>query len=382
MEKNNSKRLFLPDVFRGVAVVIMMIFDSTLSEGYEQLKHAAWEGITFADFAFPAFVCAMGISAAISISRHSVSVQKIFRRSAILFMLGIFFNVLPHILEYFLGQEFSGTGFFSRSIEHGRLFGILQRLALTYFLGMCLIKFLKSDKKIFSSAFIILILYSLGFHLYSAENSFLEGKNIFDATDLFLIGSEHLYTPQHDPEGLYGTFASTAEFLLSFLAGKIFLKNISLREKNYLFVFGGIFFLIAGSLWSLIDIVSKNLWTAPYVLLTVGIEIIFFAGLMNLFDSVPMTKKIFRPFQALGKNPLFFFFASNLGLMILFTLRIDGKDCWRFIFENTFKDFINPAFGSLTLSLVWCGIWIFIAEVFDRKNIIFHVGSSVKNQDK
>ena len=90
-EKITGKRFAELDILRGVAISIMIIVDAPPTEIYYLLEHAEWEGLTIADMAFPGFVFAMGMSVAFSVSRRAPSLEKIFKRSAILFLLGIFF---------------------------------------------------------------------------------------------------------------------------------------------------------------------------------------------------------------------------------------------------------------------------------------------------
>lgn len=371
-EKITKKRFAELDILRGFAVFLMIVCDAAPAEMYFAFQHSDWEGLTLADLGFPLFVFAMGVSTAFSASRRLPNFKKFFKRSTILFLLGIFFyNQLPFIFAFFLWTDFSSADFFSQAVEHGRFFGILQRLALTYFFGMCLIKFLQSDKKILFASCGLLILSSLGFHIYAPENPFAVEKNIYSALDLNLVGENHLLTPTHDPEGFYGTFASTAEFLFGFLAGKILLKNISVQEKIYKLLAGGGIIFAVGIIWSNFDIISKNLWTSPYALITAGIEIFMLAGLLKI--SQTNLKNFLKPFQALGKNPLFFFFAAYLGLVFFLVLKIEDIPAWYLIYQYTFQGLGSTEFSSMIFCFAWCGIWMFVAEILDKKNIIIKI---------
>lgn len=366
-----SERISALDILRAVAISIMIIVDAPPTEIYSLLKHAAWEGLTIADLAFPGFVFAMGASAAISVSRSKPSFEKIFKRSVILFLLGIFLNVLPFVIAYFLWAEFSSADFFSRAVEHGRFFGILQRLALTYLLGMSLIKFLNSDKKIFCAAFGILILSSAGFHVYAPENPFAIEKNISVATDFIFPGVNHMLTPQFDPEGLYGTFSSTAEMLFGFLAGKILLEKISAQEKiKKSILFGGIFFAV-GIIWSNFDIISKQIWTAPFSLITSSIEFFLLAGILKISET--SAEKFMQPLKSLGKNPLFFYLASIIALIFFLVLRIENIPAWHWIYQHTFQGIVSKEFSSMIFCFAWCAWWIFFAGILDRKNIVIKI---------
>ena len=369
MSHSKSKRIFALDVVRGLAVFIMIIVDAPPTpEIYPIWTHAPWEGLTIADFAFPGFVFSMGMSAAVSTSRRPADFKKIFKRAAILFLIGLIFNDLPYVFAYFLWDNFSAADFYSHAAEHLRIFGILQRLALTYALGMVIVKLLEEDKKIICAAISLLIISSLGFHLYAPENPFDVNKNLYDAIDLALIGANHMYTPTHDPEGLYGTLSSTAEMLIGFLAGKILIDNAPASEKfKVLGIFGAVLLLIGGA-WSFVDIIAKNLWTAPFSLITAGIFMLVTAILLRVFEVKTELKTFFQPIASLGKNPLVFFLASNIGLIFFIV-----SELWGWIFSVTIMGFISVPFSAVLFCWIWAALWATVATVFDKTGIVIKI---------
>lgn len=353
-------RIFELDVFRGIAIFIMIVVDAPPANIYEILQHAQWEGLTIADVAFPAFIFAMGMSAAISSSRRIITWRKIFRRAVLLFVLGIILNETWHIFAYLFDENFTSADLYSNAVEHFRLFGILQRLALTYILGMVIVKFFTSNAEIFTAAFLLLILSSIGFHVY-AENSFDEMNNISGAVDLIFPSVNHIYTPTGDPEGLYGTIASTASMLFGFLAGKILSDSSSAREKILMLMIFGVVLLIAGGLWSNFDIIAKKIWTAPFALITSGGSLIFISAL-NFLN----VEKFLQPLAALGKNPLLMFMASNITVIFFITAGI-----WTKIFEWT-QNFLPASceLQSTIHQLIWATLWTLIAKFLDAKGIV------------
>ena len=369
MSPSQSKRNFSLDVVRGLAVFIMIIVDAPpTSEIYPIWVHAPWEGLTIADFAFPGFVFSMGMSAAVSTSRRPAAFKKIFKRVAVLFLIGVLFNDLPYVFAYFLMDGFTINDFYSYAVEHLRIFGILQRLALTYALGMIIVKLVEEDKKIICAAFLLLIISSLGFHIYAADNPFDVNKNFYDAIDLAVIGANHMYTPTHDPEGLYGTLASTGEMLIGFLAGKTLIDNAPVNEKfKVLGIFGAVLLLIGGA-WSFVDIIAKHLWTAPFSLITAGIFTLVTAILLRVFETLPLTKKIFQPLASLGKNPLVFFLASNIGLIIFIA---SGR--WAWLWEVTVKGFISVPFSAVIFCWLWAIFWATVAMIVDKTGIVIKI---------
>lgn len=373
------KRIHSLDVLRGLAIFIMVFVDAPPNGiAYPIFVHASWEGLTFADFAFPGFVFTMGVSAAVSMSRRKPSIKKILKRAALLFAVGILFNVIPAVLAWLILDYFTAATFLE-AIEHLRFFGILQRLALTYALGMLIVTaILRSsslfrDINIFKAAFGLLIISSLGFHIYAPDNPFSIDHNISRTIDFIFPGVNHIFEPTHDPEGLYGTIASTASFLFGFFEGRVLTKEKSLvKEKVMVFVAAAITLLIVGCVWNYFDIIAKKLWTAPFALITSGVEILVFAALIYLFDKLPRSEKFFQPLCAVGMNPLFFFLLTNIALVLLYIIPSPVKvmSLYVWTFQSTFYHLISPEFGSAVFCLLWCIIWLPIAEFLYRRNII------------
>ena len=368
-----KERIFSLDVLRGLAIFIMIFVDAPPGPTYYLQAHATWEGLTVADLAFPGFVFAMGASAAVSTFRREVDVKKIFFRATTLFLIGILFNMTWDFFTYLFQENFTGADLYDAVIIHGRFFGILQRLALTFLLGMLAVKIFKSDAGILFSAVMLLIISSAGFHIYNPAAPFDIENNISGAVDKIFPGVNHIYLPTHDPEGLYGTLSSTAQFLIGFLAGKVLADNAFLRDKIYMLALSSIILFIAGGLWSQVDIIAKNVWTAPFALLTSGFEMLILAAMLYLFDKLPEAKNFFTPLSALGKNPLFFFLMSNIIVAILCNILVDGTPAWVWLWQVTLGDFVSTEFSVMIFCILWCLFWIPFAIIFDRLGIIVKI---------
>ena len=367
-----TKRFYSLDVLRGLAIMIMFVDAPPAAIAYPIFIHAPWEGLTFADFAFPGFVFAMGISAAVSMARREPSMQKIFRRTVVLFVIGVLFNMLPAVFAYVLWPDFTASKFFDEIIVHGRPFGILQRLALTYALGFLIMRIVRNDIGILIASFALLIVSSAGFHIYAPENPFDQSHNLGGAIDMIIPGANHIYTPTHDPEGLYGTIASAASFLFGVLAGKILLDTAQTRQKILLLTAAGLLSLILGEVWSIFDIVAKNLWTAPFALITSGVEFLLLAALVYLFENFPRSKKFFHPLCAAGMNPLFLFLFIGTAFIALNILPSPETETGLYIwfFMHTFRHIISPEFGSMIFCVLWCLMWLPLAEFLYRRGIV------------
>ena len=254
-----TKRIYSLDVLRGVAIAIMLFLDGPPDKIYSILEHPHWAGLTIPDIALPMFAFAMGAGAAISMSRREPTTKKILKRAAFMFAIGVLLELEPFILLQILSPDFTAADFFERAVVHGRIFGIIQRLAITYALGMFIVLAVKNNRGILFASIALLIVSSAGYHIYAPDNPFNETHNISQAVDYIFPGVNHIYRPTHDPEGLYGALAGTASVLFGFLAGKILIDNASERDKIFFFCAAGVILLIAGGIWSSFDIISKKL---------------------------------------------------------------------------------------------------------------------------
>ena len=367
-----SKRIYALDVLRGVPIAIMLFLDAPPDDIFEILKHSPWAGLTVPDVALPAFAFAMGTSAAISFSRREPTTRRIFKRVAIMFAVGLFLNVWFKLLPFVFGEITVGQ-FFDGMTTHFRPFGVIQRLALAYLCAAFVVKVCRREVSILISAFALLIVSSAGYHLYAPENPFDEAHNLSGAVDMLIPGANHIYTPTHDPEGLYGTLSATASVLFGFLAGRVLLDNASKRDKIFLLATAGVALLIAGGLWTNFDIVSKKLWTSPFTLINAGGDLLLLALLLKILDGSSTAKKISRPFGALGTNPLFFYVMNNVALTMLFVIHVGDRSFYSQLYHQTTAGFVSTEVGATLFCVLWLLLWLPIAEIFYRRGIVIKI---------
>ena len=370
-----KQRFYALDVLRGVAIAIMLFLDAPPDTIYAILEHAPWAGLTVPDVALPIFSFAMGAGAAISMSRREPSTSRILKRAAIMFAVGLFITFTWNIFALMFVHGFTAENFFDVMIVHGRLFGIIQRLAVTYAAGIFLARAIRSDVGILATAFMLLIVSTAGFYVYAPDNPFDEAHNISRAVDYIFPGANHIYTPTHDPEGLYGSIAGTASVLFGFLAGRVLIDTATIRDKIFLLGAAGIALLIVGGLWSSLDIVSKKLWTSSFTLINAGGDAVALALLMMLFDAAPSAEKFFRPLKALGMNPLFFFTANCLTLIVVSYLPspTDGLGFYMWLYNHTTAGLHSVKFGATLFCATWCLLWLPLAELLYRRGIVIKI---------
>src|ERR1017187_10346519 len=118
-----QRRLLSLDVLRGITVAFMIMVNNNGGSGsWGFMNHAAWNGLTPTDLVFPTFVFVVGASIVFAFearlargaTRAGLAWHTV-QRAAILFLLGIVVNGFP---------------FFE--LDHLRIYGVLQRIAICY----------------------------------------------------------------------------------------------------------------------------------------------------------------------------------------------------------------------------------------------------------
>ncbi|KAJ3348449.1 hypothetical protein HDU83_001335 [Entophlyctis luteolus] len=90
---NRPIRLRSLDVFRGIAVLGMIVANFQTDNAWTLLKHTDWIGLTPVDLIFPAFVFIMGVSIPLSVKSGKLSFWSVTARSSKLFGIGLILNL-------------------------------------------------------------------------------------------------------------------------------------------------------------------------------------------------------------------------------------------------------------------------------------------------
>ncbi|KAG2685461.1 hypothetical protein I3760_10G126800 [Carya illinoinensis] len=126
--KQKSKRVATLDAFRGLTIVLMILVDDA-GGAYSRIDHSPWKGCTLADFVMPFFLFIVGVAIALAlkkIPKTDVAIKKIVIRTlkleaSVMGNLQGGYSHAPDVLSY--GVD----------MKRIRWFGILQRIALVYF---------------------------------------------------------------------------------------------------------------------------------------------------------------------------------------------------------------------------------------------------------
>ena len=368
---NKINRILALDTFRGATIALMIIVNNpgTWSHVYGPLRHAQWHGCTLTDLVFPFFLFIVGIAMSFSFEKYDICktgplFNKIVFRTISIFTLGLILNAFP-----FVRQDWDWSSF--------RILGVLQRIALAYFIAAFII--LRTNVKgLVQISFFILVTYWVVLYSYGLINGvdpYALNSNLVLVIDSFILGKSHLYGGtgiQFDPEGLLSTFPSAVTVIIGFLVGTMIKTTKDHEDNCQRMMILGALMIIAGWLWGFIFPINKQLWTSSYVLYTGGIGAISLATLTYLID-IKSWKKPFWVFEVFGTNSIFLFILSGLWAKTIIYIKRDlnGEmtSAYNYLYKTIFVSFAGDLNGSLLFAISHViGFWIILFWMY-RKNI-------------
>ncbi|XP_061196047.1 heparan-alpha-glucosaminide N-acetyltransferase-like isoform X2 [Saccostrea echinata] len=346
-----KERLKSLDTFRGISIIVM-IFVNYGGGGYWFFRHSRWNGLTFADLVFPWFIWIMGTAMVYSFTgllrrvtpKHKIF-WKIFKRSCILFVLGLLINTggceataltklrIPGVLQRFAGTYFVVASihmFFAKTVDVSMYtyWGFIRDI-VDYWLEW--IFYL-----VFVTAHIVItfVLDVPGCPKgYVGPGGLHENGQHMNCTggaagyiDRKVFGEGHIYqsptckeiyktTVPYDPEGLLGTLNSIFLCFLGLQAGKILMtyKEPAARVKRFI-IWGVILCIIAGALCEFKKDggaipINKNLWSLSFVLCMAGFAFFLLAFCYLTIDVYKVWSG--APFYFPGMNSIFMYIAHT-----------------------------------------------------------------------
>ena len=353
-----------------------MIIVNTSGNGdttYWPLKHADWNGFTPTDLVFPSFLFAVGNALSFVTNRWQTMKQlevlmKIFKRTFLIFLIG-------YLMYWFPFFKLDAQSHLILSpISNTRIFGVLQRIALCYGISALLLYYLGTRKTIWIGI-ASLLLYWLILLLFGESGAeFSKHGNAVLSFDTWLIGINHLYRGEgfpFDPEGIISTMPALFNVIAGCIVG-LFLqeKGKNRRDILRLIAVGAVFILIA-SFWNELLPVNKKLWTSSFALLTVGLDCILIAIIVYLIDFWGLIKGTYF-FMVAGKNPLFIYLVSELGVTIMFLIKIGNESLFRWLYSHIFV-YAGDYFGAFLFSFWWMLTCWFVGYLLDRKKIYLKI---------
>lgn len=374
METQKSERLLSLDVFRGITIAGMILVNNpgSWSNIYPALEHAKWNGITPTDWIFPFFLFIVGVAITFSLTKrkergddHKRLMVQIFRRAAILFVLGLIMYGYPYF-----------------NLSTQRIPGVLQRIAVCYFFSSFI--FLKAGVKTIAYISAALLFAYWGIMTLIPVPG-VGYPNLEPATNLgawldrAILGLDHLWKGSKvwDPEGILSTVPAVSTTLLGVLAGYWLRKKIEPAQKVvWLFVFGNAG-LVLGTIWDIWFPINKGLWTSSYVVFTAGLALEFLAICYWLID-VKGFKWWTKPFVVYGMNAITVFFLSGIVAKTLGFIRVtnaQGKETslMGYLYNSMFTWWLSPVNASLAWAILNVLFWLGIMWILYAKKIFIKV---------
>ncbi len=359
--ETKTERLMSVDALRGFDMFWIMggdwvcrslpkISDNDFTRGLAaQMDHYEWAGFHFYDLIFPLFVFLVGVSIVFSVPRmiekhgKPFAIKRIVIRSAILFLLGIFY-----------------MGGVANGFKNVYFAGVLHRIAVAYFFAALIFCFAKPKLQIALCAALLVGYWALIMFVpvpgIGAPDLSAAGKNLGHYID-------DLYLPGRKFEGtLLSTMAAVANCQLGIFAG-LLLKNASLsgQRKVFWLLGAGIASLTAGFAWSLHFPIIKLLWTSSYVLVACGYSAILLAAFYQVIEIWNL-RRWAQPFVWIGMNAITVYIVVGAVGFRKLAGRLVGGDVAQLL--GRFDDLV---LSLVTLALVfWFVNFLYRRKIFLR----------------
>ena len=366
------------DVFRGMTIAGMILVNTPGSWEYvyAPLRHATWNGCTPTDLVFPFFLFAVGNALSFSIPKYQALgtdkvLQKIFTRTALIFLIGLFLNWFPFV-------RWSEGALVFKPWDSLRIFGVLQRIALAYFGAALIVHFCK-PKQAFLAALSLLIGYWL--LLLSFGDLTLEGNAVLKL-DRWLLGEGHLYKGYFsavlnqniafDPEGLLSTIPAIASVIFGYLAGKYIKEKGNTYEMISHLLLTGLVSIFIALCWNIIFPINKPIWSSSYVLYTTGLALAILAIIIFLVD-LKGRQRWTRPFVLFGMNPLLIYALSGILVRIYGLILIGDTNAYGALYQYVFRPLAGNFVGSLLFAIAHVLLFLAVGWFLDRRRIYLKV---------
>lgn len=389
MIQKNRGRLLALDVLRGITIAGMILVNNpgSWSSVYTPLGHASWHGLTPTDLVFPFFMFIMGISAYISLRKtnfeYSTAILlKILKRTIVIFLIGIGLSWFSVSLGTYHSLASENIGFFERlvkavtDLQHVRILGVMQRLALSYGV-VAIIAITVKHKYIPYIIGATLIGY---FFLLLFGNGFEQSElNVISVVDRTVLGVDHMYKDAGialDPEGLLSTIPAIAHVLVGFCCGAV-LMNVKDNGQRIiqLFIIGTILAFF-GFLLSYGCPLNKKIWSPTFVITTCGLASLFLALLVWIID-IKGFKQWSVFFESFGVNPLFIYVLAGvlatLFDQIHFTLGGDIVSVKQFSYSTLLQPYFGDYFGSLLFAILFVSLNWVVGNILYKKKIYIKI---------
>jgi predicted acyltransferase len=371
-----DSRYLALDVLRGMTIAFMVIVNTpgSWSDMYGPLMHAEWHGFTPTDLVFPTFLFVVGNAMSFALKKMkdmpaSAFYRKVFKRTFLIFAIGWLLNAFP-----FADYDAAGNLAFI-DLTEVRFLGVLQRIALAYLLAALVLFWGGTKLAWIYSAGMLLLYWPLMYFFGDAGDPYSLTGNAQIKLDLAVIGAERMYMGEgipFDPEGILSTFTSAVNVLAGFLAGKLIQQKGNTSATVKQLVAMGIVLVLVSYLWDIGFPINKKIWTSPYVLLTVGWDLVIIGFLIYVVEIQKISSWTYF-FQVFGRNPLILYVFSGIVISVFSMIPIGEESLQDVIYRQLFTSWLNPKNASFLFSLAYMLLIWLIGYWMDKKRVYIRV---------
>lgn len=377
MNNSSSQRFLALDVLRGMTVCFMIIVNTPGNWGttWAPLLHASWHGFTPTDLVFPTFMFVVGNALSFVTKKwermsDAEVLKKIFKRTIIIFLLGYLMYWFPFV-HWNAQHELEANPFATT-----RVMGVLQRIALGYFIAALMVRYLKLNSILVISSLLLVVYWLILLFFGGSTDPYDMLTNAGSRFDLWLLGDGHLYHGEgvaFDPEGVLSTLPSVANVTFGYAAGLWIQKKGSTYEGLAKLLLAGAALIALALVWNNFFPINKKLWTGSFVLLTVGIDCVLIAALLYLIDFLQIRKGTYF-FEVFGKNPLFIYLLSELGAILLWFIPVgeNHQPLYSWLYEHVFS-LAGAYLGSFLFALSVMMVCWLVGYVLDKRKVYVRV---------
>ena len=312
-------------------------------------------------------------------SKHTLIIHTV-RRSAIIFLIGLFLNGFPHF-----------------NLSTWRVAGVLQRIAIAYLTAAIITLYSGTRGSVLWIAGLLVGYWILmrfiplpGIGMPGTDVPILDPNANLDwyIDKLYLPGA--MYEKTRDPEGILSTFPAIATALLGVVTG-LWLKpryeaptgdSGLLRSANAVrkvvgMLGAGVALIVAGQIWNLWFPINKKLWTSSFVLFTAGCAVICLAVCYWITDVKQHRGWWTKPLLVFGTNAIAAYALAELLSSLLYSIPIHGGrrvlTLQDYLYHLLFGGIAPKELGSLFYAIAFvCLCWLPIYWLY-RKRIFLKV---------
>lgn len=373
------ERFLSLDVFRGMTICFMIIVNTPGSGAtpFAPLEHAAWFGFTPTDLVFPSFLFAVGNAMSFTTRKFDTLstgavLLKIFKRAFLIFLIG-------YLMYWFPFVDLNDGHWVLKPISETRIMGVLQRIALCYLFASLIVYFIKSARTIIALSIFMLVGYQIILLAFGDANEpYGMLTNAGTYLDKYLLGDSHLYHGEHvafDPEGILSTLPAIVNVICGYFAGKFIQEKGKGFETISKLLLTGCLFLFIAWCWNMNFPIGKKLWSSPFTLHTVGLDLIIISALIYAVEIRKWNGANWTAFfTTVGKNPLAIYILSEILIIAFGIIHITkSENLFDWLNKSIYQVIAPGAVGSLLFAISYMLICWTVGKILDKNKIYIRV---------